>query len=162
MSRLIKHLFGNRKVIFDKGKFDDWCVYVVETNGKKRAPFDTEYFSDLKEIAKSYSKHKVYNDFTYIYHLTSKHIEQKVIELIDAIVLTYEKKDHVLMEQWFTVLYAGMIAEENKEKAILKKRIKRLGMHQTLMLDYDPKIAANFSRGKKWKDLDKIMRPLGF
>lgn len=162
MSKLIKQLRGNRKVIFDRGKFDDWCVYVVEINGRKRAPFDTEYFSDLKEIAKSYNTNKIYNDFTYIYHLTNKNIEQKVTELIDAIVLTYKKKDQVLIEQWLTVLYAGMIAEENKERAILKKRIKRLGMHQTLMLDFDPKIAANFSRGKKWKDLDVIMKPLGF
>ena len=53
MSKLIKHLFSNRKIIFDRGKFDDWCVYVVEENGKKRAPYDTEYFSDLKEISKN-------------------------------------------------------------------------------------------------------------
>lgn len=162
MSRLIKHLMNNRQIIFDRGKFDDWCVYIVESNGQKRAPYDYEYFSDLKEISKSYPSNKVYNDFTYIYHLTNKKIEQKVIELIDAIVLTYEKKDQILVEQWFTVIYAGMIAEENKERAILKKRIKRLGMHQTLMLDYHPKIAANFSRGKKWRDLDSIMNPLGF
>jgi hypothetical protein len=66
------------------------------------------------------------------------------------------------VEQWFTVLYAGMIAEENKQNAILKKRVKRLGMHQVLMLNMPSSVAAKFSYGKKWRDLDAIMRPYGF
>ena len=55
-----------------------------------------------------------------------------------------------------------MIAEENKGNAILKKRIKRLGMHQVLLENYTPEHAANFSKGKKWKDLDKLMKQKGF
>ncbi len=42
------------------------------------------------------------------------------------------------MEIWFNVLYAGMVAEENKENAVLKKRIKRLGMHQVLIDGLEP------------------------
>lgn len=158
----IKHLLFNRKVIFDFGTFDKWCVFVVEKNGKKYAPYDVDYFSDLQKLSHFYGTQKIYDDFVAIYDLTTNEIDAKVLNLIDEIMGTYEVKHQELIEQWLTVLYAGMIAEENKEGAILKKRIKRLGMYQILMLKYDPTIAANFSKGKKWKVLDKIMTPLGF
>lgn len=162
MSRIIKQLVNNRKVIFDNGRFDDWCVYVVEENGSKKAPFDAEYFSDLKNISTHYEVDKVYNDFVEIYNETSKIIDQNILHLINKLVSTYRVEHQALVEQWFVVIYAGMIAEENKQFAILKKRIKRLGMHQILKLGYEPIIAANFSKGKKWRELDEIMRPLGF
>ncbi len=161
MRKLIKLLKNNRHVIFDKGKFDDWCVYVVEQNGRKKAHFDTTYFTDLKAIASKYEANKVYNDFIEIYNGTTKIIDKSILDLIDKIVTTYNEEDKIIIEQWFAVIYGGMIAEENKQFAILKKRIKRLGMHQILKLDYDPNVAANFSRGKKWRELDAIMKPLG-
>ena len=162
MSQIVKQLRDNRKVIFDKGRFDDWCVYVVEQNGTKRAPRDQEYFAELKNISKHYPNDKVYNDFVAIYDQTNKNIDKDVRTLIDELVSTYKKQHQGAIEQWFSVLYAGMIAEENKKYAILKKRIKRLGMHQILKSDYSPEKAANYSRGKKWPELDKIMTSLGF
>jgi hypothetical protein len=160
--RLIKILKNNRRVVFDQGSFDNWCVYIVEENGDKKAPFDVEYFNDLKIISHKYDNNKVYNDFIKIYNLTDKNLKQQVLDLINSIVESYENEDKILIEQWFTVIYAGMIAEENKEFAILKKRIKRLGMYQVLILNYKPYVAANFSKGKKWRELDAIMKSLGF
>lgn len=55
-----------------------------------------------------------------------------------------------------------MIAEENKDYAILKKRIKRLGMHQILIEKISPEKASNFSRGRNWRELDKICKEYGF
>jgi hypothetical protein len=55
-----------------------------------------------------------------------------------------------------------MIAEENKENAILGKRIKRLGMHQVLIENMKPEEAAVFSKGKKWKELHRLMKKRGF
>src|SRR5690554_802682 len=162
MPRLIKQLQNNRSVIFDSGKFDDWCVYVVESNGSKKAPFDETYFSDLHQISQSYPNNKVYNDFVKIYERTTRTIENGVLTLIDEIVAIYNLEHKIIVEQWLTVIYAGMIAEENKENAILKKRVKRLGMHQVLMLNMPAREAAKFSYGKKWRELDEIMRPLGF
>lgn len=162
MAKLIKNLSKNRKVIFDTGKFDDWCVYVVEENGSRKAPFDVDYFTDLKNLSAHYSDNKVYNDFVAVYNATTTEIDVNVTALIDTIVATYQEAHRVLVEQWLTVLYAGMIAEENKKNAILKKRIKRLGMHQVLIDNISPSIAANFSRGKRWRELDAIMRPKGF
>ena len=162
MPRLIKQLQNNRSVIFDTGRFDDWCVYVVESNGSKKAPFDETYFSDLYRISQSYPSNKVYNDFVMIYERTTRNIDENVLKLIDEIVETYNQEHKILVEQWLTVIYAGMIAEENKKNAILKKRIKRLGMHQVLMLNMPPRDAAKFGYGKKWRELDAIMRSLGF
>jgi hypothetical protein len=56
----------------------------------------------------------------------------------------------------------GMIAEENKENTILGKRIKRLGMYQTLIEGLPAEMSANFSRGMKWKQLDKECTKRGF
>lgn len=162
MEKLVKRLANNRKVIFDTGKFDNWCVYVVESNGNKKAPFDETYFSELKILSKKYLLNKVYDDFVKIYRNTTKEIDQRVILRIDAIVNTYHDEDKIVVEQWMAVLYAGMIAEENKEFARLKKRIKRLGMHQVLILNMPVNEAAKFSTGKKWRDLDAIMKTLGF
>ncbi len=162
MKRLVKHLQNNRVVVFDTGKFDDWCVYVVENNGSRKAHFDETYFSDLHTISYKYDNNKVYHDFVKIYEQTTKAIDPAVLTLIDEIVETYYQEDRLLVEQWFTVIYAGMIAEENKEKAILKKRVKRLGMHQVLILNIPAKEAARFSYGKKWRELDAIMKSIGF
>jgi hypothetical protein len=67
-----------------------------------------------------------------------------------------------MIDIWFTVIYAGMVAEENKKNAKLKKRIKRLGMFQVLIEKKSAEYAANFSKGKKWKELDTIMLSAGF
>lgn len=160
--RIIKELLADRKVIFDKGSFDSWCVYVVEKNDTKKAPYDVQYFSDLKIISNAYANNKVYEDFVEIYNNTDTSINLNTLNIIDELVLSYRDEDKVLIEQWFAVLYGGMIAEENKQYAILKKRVKRLGMHQVLILGEEPQLAANFSKGKKWRELDAIMKSLGF
>ncbi len=162
MERLIKNLANNYKIVFDSGRFDNWCVYIVEADGNRNAPFDNQYFSDLLNLSKKYIGDKVYKDFVKIYEQTTSNIDNEVTKLIDNISLTYDVEDRILIEKWFTVIYAGMIAEENKEQAVLKKRIKRLGMHQVLIDKIEPQIAANFSRGKKWRELDAIMRQKGF
>jgi hypothetical protein len=162
MATVVKHLQNNRKVIFDTGRFDNWCVYVVESNGDKKAPFDETYFSDLYNISQKYLRNKVYDDFVRIYEKTTKSIDPSVLVLINEIVSTYAEEDEIIVEQWFTVIYAGMIAEENKQNTILKKRVKRLGLHQVLILNMPAKDAAKFSYSKKWRELDSIMKSLEF
>lgn len=87
-------------------------------------------------------------------------INQETLTKITNIANNYG--DKITIDIWFTVIYAGMIAEENKEKAILKKRVKRLGMHQLLVENETQDFAANFSKGKKWRSLDAIMKKHGF
>ncbi|MEA3443402.1 MAG: hypothetical protein U9R19_01605 [Bacteroidota bacterium] len=161
MERLVKILAQNCKVVFDKGKFDHWCVYFIDGNGNKNAPYDVKYFAELKQISDYYGSDKVYNDFLEIYNLTNKEIDEAVLILIDKIITSYELQHQFDVEKWFSVIYAGMIAEENKDFAILKKRIKRLGMYQVLVENMAPAKAANFSRGKKWRELDELMKQKG-
>lgn len=161
--RLIKKLnYSKGEVIFDKGRFDDYCVFVVEANKKRDAPHDEKYFSDLQIINNFIGNNKIYEDFLKIYHLTWMIVDKKVIALIDEIVETYPIKYRKIIEKWFTVIYGGMVAEEAKTNSRLRKRIKRLGMYQTLVLNKTPIYSARYSYGKDWMTLNKIMKKLGF
>ncbi|MEE4285249.1 MAG: hypothetical protein V2I31_03840 [Mariniphaga sp.] len=146
---------------FDRGKFDEWCVFVTRANGERFAPADVQYFSRLKKLGEIYGAFAIYADFITIYNRTNAEINADVLKLI-ALLSRYYKDDVLEIEIWFNVLYAGMVAEENKEHAILKKRVKRLGMHQVLVENAEPEEAAIFSKGKKWTELDKLMREKGF
>ena len=144
-------------VYFSAGKFDNYCVY-VKKNNTVFAPRDTKYFTFFQSLAQDYGKEKIYADFLIVYVNTTNKIEPNVISLIKKISKTYNEIDREQVELWLTVIYYAMVAEENKENAVLKKRIKALGMYQTLILDMPPEQAAKYSYGKNWKELDKIMK----
>lgn len=162
MERLIKRISKNIEIVFDNGKFDDWCVYIKNGNSKT-PPLDTEYFEFFIELGKKYTNKKVYEDFVKIYNLVTNRVEKKVTDLIiDLAKKDYREDISKDVAINFTVVYAGMIAERNKRYAVLKERIKRLGMYQILVLNYSSGDAANFSKGKKAKDLDVICKEYGF
>lgn len=161
MPRKIYQFSNGGSIEFDKGNFDNWCVYVTKPNGERFAPKDTQYFSRFKKLGKIYGHEKIYDDFVVIYNRTTRKINPNVLQLI-ASLSSFYKADSLEMEIWFNVLYAGMVAEENKENTILKKRIKRLGIYQLLIDQISPEEAAIFSKGKKWQELDKIMKSKGF
>jgi hypothetical protein len=161
LARLIKNIRNRNLVEFDKGFFDEWCVYLKREGMQRYAPKDTEYFSILNDLGNTFGKAKIYNDFTLFYNKTNNKIDNRILELITTLSIDYESNAEEV-DIWFTVIYAGMVAEENKINAILKKRIKRLGMHKVLLENIDPETAANFSKGKKWKELDVLMKTKGF
>jgi len=153
---------NQRHVIeFDQGKFDKWCVYVKMEGRPRYAPVDEEYFCFFKNMALKHGAQKVYNDFVIIYNLTTARHDQRVINKIKEISASYHA-DAEHTELWLSVIYGGMIAEENKANMILKKRIKRLGMHQILIENVEPQTAAKFSLGKKWSELNALMQQRGF
>ena len=156
------NIFSNGGTIeFDTGSFDEWCVFITRPGGDRFAPTDVQYFSRLKKLARKHDPEKIYDDFVVIFNRTSSEINPDVFLLIRQMSRFYEP-DSLEMEIWFNVLYAGMVAEENKENAILKKRIKRLGMHQVLIDGLEPEVAAGFSKGIQWKELDRLMKAKGF
>ncbi len=161
MATTINSVPGSFHIEFDYGTFDNWCVFLSRNGMPRYAPKDTEYFTILQQLATRHGSHKLYYHFVLLYERTSTKIDIDVLKMIKKIAEEYggDKED---IEIWFTVLYAGMIAEENKENAVLKKRIKRLGMHQLLIERFEPYTAANFSRGKPWRELDAQMREKGF
>lgn len=161
MRRILKIIGGKIIIEFDSGKFDDYCVYLTRPPRGRFAPLDTEYFTILKAFASIYGGEKIYNDFVSIYPLTTKHVNQNVLYKITQISRTYPQHSEEI-DIWFTVIYAGMIAEENKANAILKKRIKRLGMYQILIEKHEAFVAANYSKGIGWRILDAHMKERGF
>jgi hypothetical protein len=161
MARLIKKVNDGSIIEYDSGKFDDWCVYLTRNGESRYAPKDTEYFRILGNLGNRYGHQRLYNDFVKIYKTTNSRIDDRILKHITDIASEYGEHASEI-DIWFTVIYAGMVAEENKKNAILKKRIKRLGMYQILIEGKAPDYAANFSRGRKWRELDSIMQKLGF
>lgn len=130
--------------------------------GKKwYAPRDRQYFLALEKWAGSLGADKVYGDFVRIYEPTGADLNPRILSDIEEVAATYGKAADDA-ELWFTVLYAGMVAEENKKNSQLKKRIKRLGVHQLLLEGLSPAKAATLSRDKKWWMLDLLCERRGF
>lgn len=145
-------------ISFGAGNFDYWCIYVQRKGDDKYLfPLDSWYFSELADMGYNES---IYEDFVKIYDRTTKDFDESMPQLISELASKYPDKESV--ELIYAILYAGMIAEENKENTMLGKRIKRLGMHQTLVDKIAPMLAANFSRGMKWQDIDEHCKTRGF
>jgi len=161
MGTIIKLVRDRNIVEFDQGSFDAWCVYLTRHDQVRYAPRDHEYFSFLSNMAATHGKEKVYDDFVKIYAPTTSKIDKNILDLITTVSDDYAEYAEE-MDIWLSVMYGGMVAEENKAFAILKKRVKRLGVYQVLYQGLAPGNAANFSKGKKWRELDAIMKPLGF
>lgn len=157
----IKTFSDNSYLLFGRGNFDDWCVFLKRPNMAKFAPRDTLYFSQLKELAKKHGAGKIYNDYVLLYSVTGLGIEQKVLDGITRLTSSYGE-DALELDIIFTTLYMGMIAEENKKNTKLGKRIKRLGMYELLINDRDVLYAAEFMRGKRWWEIDKMCKKYGF
>ena len=161
MKRLIKLVDSLIPVEFDTGTFDDWCVYITTPKSGRFAPTDLFYFGRLKALAQKHSYESIYTDFVEVYERTGPSLDYSILADITRLAGKYGS-NAVEMDVWLTVLYAGMIAEENKEKAVLKKKIKRLGMHQLLVDRESPEFSASFSRGKKADELLPLIAIKGF
>ncbi len=148
------------KVDYDKGSFDEWCVY-LEDNEKRYAPSDKEYFERLVSLGAKHGPEQIYQDFLKIFQQTSSAIDERTIQTIEKLSEKY-REDSAEIKKWFLVIYAGMVAEENKTNTRLGKRIKRLGIYQVLILKRPVLHAANYSKRRKWWELDEIMRRYGF
>ena len=147
---------------YDDGRFDKWGVYYTDSNGNRKAPKDTDYFKDLYNFSKKYGNERIYSDYVRIYNKTNKYIEEETISYIEQIAKGYELLDRMEIEKMFMILYMGMIAEENKERTKLGKRIKRLGVHTLLVENRPIKESATFMTGKRWQLLDKLCKERGF
>ncbi len=141
--------FGEGKSLgFCSGTFDEWCLY-VEHPTYPTYPTDEWYFTIAKSWADAVGAQQVYDDFVIVYRATSKEYDFEVSETIETLALSYPDPEEfsIIMH----ILYLGMIAEENKAGTRIGKGIKRLGMHELLIYDEDPKVAAHSTRGVSWR-----------
>lgn len=145
------------------GNFDQWCVYMVNPSKNfRKPPLDVDYFGFLKEQSKTFGAQKIYEDFVKIYELTNKQVENEVLEFIDSLAIKKYPGKELEFSKIYTILYMGMLAEENKAFTRLGKRIKRLGMHKLLMENETVDMAANFMRNMRWHEIDALCKTRGF
>jgi hypothetical protein len=151
---------------FGQGTFDDWCVFLKTTAaGYEKVPTDAWYFGVLRHWAQYLVADYIYYDFIKIYdtvapgpaHLS---VTAPTINLIERLSFAYPDYEQACVI--WTILYMGMIAEENKAGKILGKRIKRLGVYQVLIEGLEPVHAANFSRGRSTLELAPYCNERGF
>tara|TARA_B110000196_G_scaffold142590_1_gene123316 strand:- start:1961 stop:2428 length:468 start_codon:yes stop_codon:yes gene_type:complete len=154
--KIVKKFKDGSEIGFGKGRFDDFCVYL-----DNKPPLDVHYFTRLYELKEIYGGSNIYNDFIYIYELVTKKLESAVLEDITYISQKY-KDDIIRVDKIFTILYMAMIAEENKVNTKLGKKIKRLGVHQILIENITPNVSANYSKGMKWREIEKECIERGF
>ena len=147
---------------YDKGKFDDWCVYLAQPDGTRRPPRDVDYFADLKELSEKIGADQVYQDCVQIYRRTGKQADSQVLEDISQLTEQHYGFDARRADITFSVLYLAMIAEEQKRNTYLGKRIKRLGVHVLLVENRSVQESANFMRGMGWREIDALCGEQGF
>lgn len=153
MKKIISEFEDGTKIGYGQGKFDAWCVYVGPAGEREYAPRDLDYFNQLVDISYVYGNIRVYDDFVRIYEQTSKWVNNTVLREILNISNTYGQHENEV-RILFTVIYLAMIAEENKKNTKLGKRIKRLAIHQLLIDGMAPTYCANFSKNKKYHELE--------
>jgi len=161
MGTVIKRFPNGEALEYDTGAIDDWCVYLTQPMKERIAQTDMEYFSKLKQYADSYGNDRVYDDFVSIYEITCKLPEKSALERISQIASSYGK-DSLHMDILFSTLYMTMISEEQKQYTKLGKRIKRLGVYALLKENKTASEAAEFMKGMKWIDIDKLCNERGF
>ena len=145
---------------FGRGRIDNFCVY-HRIEGLTRAPLDTEYFDFIEGLSRSHSAKKVYRRFVTLYEYVEKDVRKDAIELIDKISSDFPK-EYRPCQTYFTILYLAMVAEENYHGTKLGKRLKRLGVHQILIEGMEVDAAANWSRGRPWREISEECERRGF
>ena len=161
MRKTISKFSDGTELFFADGSFDEWCVYITTPSGSEVSPTDNQYFAALSEFLEVRPAGSIYEDFISIYEKTNKLPELKELELISKVSKEYGTYS-LKAEKVFTTLYATMIAENNKANTKLGKRIKRLGVHKVLLENEPVESAANFMRGMKWTEIDKLCKARGF
>ena len=156
---MIKQLSSNISVKFTRGKIDNWLV-VVQHPVYPKAPTDTWYFTKLVELQENHPQFNVYEDFVTIWTETDRHVENHVLDIIEQLSAKYDYPTDA--ELIFLILYATMIAEENRAGTMLGSRIKRLGVHMLFFEGMTPEEAANASRGLKWPQIRDMCIDRGF
>ena len=161
MGQIIKAFSDGSFLEYDRGGFDDWCVYLTNASGSRRPPRDTDYFAQLKDLAEQYGTKKVYGDYVKVYDLTGKQVNRGSLESITLLSKEYGASA-IQVDTIFSILYMAMIAEERKAGTRLGKRIKRLGVHKLLIENTPVREAANFMRGMGWRDIARLCEERGF
>jgi hypothetical protein len=148
------------RIYFGEGWFDGWCVFLEQPGCAFYAPSDADYFSAFLTMARLTSRECVYASFLLLYLKTEKDVTSDALAVIAAEAAKYGTYAPGA-ETWLAVIYGGMVAEENKKAAVLRKRIKRLGVHQLLIKGMPIQYAASWSRDRGCMEIQRECEKYG-
>lgn len=171
--------FWHGYMFFDKGDFDDWCIFLKTQKATLQnsmcipmksghGPKDYKIFKVLEAVAGEHGRERVYNDYVKIYDKTTDTVNPEVLTLIKDLAYKYHDPDTV--EVLYCFLYTCMIAEFHKARSKLNKRIKRLAVHQLLIegqsiiyvTNFSKKRRANFNKWRGSRSLNEECKMRGF
>lgn len=130
-------------LVYDKGKFDDYRVSFYKDGTHLLSPTDAQFFKFVLG--------RNNNDESW------EHIKQIAAQIdkdteFSSVILPSSSIEE---DKMYSAYAAAVISEERKKYSKLGKRIKLLGYYQVLILGYKPYEAANWSRGKKWTEINE-------
>ena len=77
--RIAKTFSDGTSLGWDRGAMDDWCVYMINSDGTRSPPKDVDYFTELLSFADKYRHERVYQDFVKIYDVINSKNRKNVI-----------------------------------------------------------------------------------
>lgn len=161
MGRTIWTFTTGYSLEFDRGQFDDWCVYEVSPNGQRVAPRDVDYFRELLAVSTEYGRQRLYDDFVIVFDASGPKVTDESVGVVVEVSTRYGD-DEEKLKRLLLILHMGMVAENVKKNTRLGKRIKRLGVHDLLLESGEVAHAAHFMRGLGWREIDVLCRARGF
>lgn len=120
MGQVIKRFPDGSFLEYEKGCFDDWCVYLTDASENRKPPRDTDYFIQLKNLAEGFGTDKVYSDYVKVYDLTGKQVTKAVLDSITLLSEEYGASANQV-DIIFSIPYMAMITEEKKPEHASEK-----------------------------------------
>jgi uncharacterized protein DUF7004 len=151
--QVLKMFTDNTLLLYDRGNFDEFRVSFYDNKLLYRSsPNDAQFFTFFLKMG---HPEKVWKMIIDLAAQIDKHTEFQNIILPKL-------SGSLAEEKVFSALAAAMMAEERKAKTKLGKRVKLLGCHQVLRQSLSPRVAAKWSRGKPWREIEEECKKWGF
>ncbi|MDM8288887.1 hypothetical protein QUW41_06165 [Slackia piriformis] len=135
------------------------------------APEDVDYMQEIRDLAATYGKDRVWNSFMELYSCIPQQrgvgITRAMTEKVIEIASQYPAAPN--LRRTLDCLLCAMIAENNRLKKYgsqfdtkLGKKIKALGVYQAIYeTDMTIRQVADFSKGKNWRWISEECRKRG-
>ncbi|MCQ2375608.1 MAG: hypothetical protein MJ069_06905 [Salinivirgaceae bacterium] len=118
-------------------------------------------FAKLVKLRDIFGGQRLYDTFVTIYDRLSTRIDEDVLRYIYMESLQYPKHQ-MEFDMLMTIFYASMVADEDHPSAMMKKRIKRLSVHQLLIENANCVDIDRFNSSHNWAEIEEMCSNLGF
>ena len=108
---VVKNFSDGTVVEIDRGRFDDWCIYITGTCNR-HAPKDVAYFTVVRGFGKRYGVDKVYADFISVYDKTSKSLDRSVLDHIETLSKDYGEFKQICYSLYYNIFRYGCRREQ--------------------------------------------------